>query len=147
MNAPQNLIDVAKGIAIAQGLNPTLVLAVIEQESGWNVWACRYEPAFMARYVAPLFTNNKITATEAYTRSMSWGLMQILGQVAREQGFALPFLSALSDPTLGVTQGCIKLKHCLDRASGDERQALLSYNGGNRPAYADEVLARKAHYS
>ena len=47
----------------------------------------RYEPAFFTKYVAPLYTNNKITATEAYARGFSWGLMQVMGQVARESGF------------------------------------------------------------
>ena len=29
-------------------------VAVVEQESGWNPWAMRYEPAFFSKYVAPL---------------------------------------------------------------------------------------------
>jgi len=43
--------------------------------------------AFFTKYVAPLYTNNKISATEAYARGFSWGLMQVMGQVARESGF------------------------------------------------------------
>jgi len=33
-------------------------------------------PAFFAKYVASLYTNDKVSATEAYARGISWGLMQ-----------------------------------------------------------------------
>lgn len=87
MGIPPNLLTLAHKAATAQSLDPALVCAVVEQESGWNPWAMRYEPAFFTRYVAPLYTNNKITATEAWARGFSWGLMQVMGQVARESGF------------------------------------------------------------
>ena len=73
--------------AAAPWFDPALVCAIVEQESSWNTWAMRYEPAFFAKYVAGLYTNNKITASEAYARGFSWGLMQVMGQVAREMGF------------------------------------------------------------
>jgi soluble lytic murein transglycosylase-like protein len=82
-----SLIALARAAALAHSLDPALVCAVVEQESAWNPWAIRYEPGFLARYVAPLFTAGKISATEAYARSFSWGLMQVMGQVAREHGF------------------------------------------------------------
>jgi soluble lytic murein transglycosylase-like protein len=84
------LISLARAAALAHSLDPALVCAVCEQESAWNPWAIRYEPGFLARYVAPLFTAGKISATEAYARSFSWGLMQVMGQVAREHGFGVP---------------------------------------------------------
>jgi len=94
----QTLIDLAKQTAAKYGLDPNIVCAVIEQESGWNPSAIRYEPAFMTKYVAPLYTAGKVTATEAYARSFSWGLMQIMGQVAREEGFDGEYLAQLCDP-------------------------------------------------
>jgi len=135
----------AKNIAIAQGLDPTLVCAVIEQESGWNTYAIRYEPGFMAKYVAPLYTTNKINATEAYARSFSWGLMQTMGQVAREIGYT-DFLPKLCDPATGVLIGCKVLKMKLDKAKGDVREGLLLWNGGANEAYPGEVLARIPKY-
>jgi hypothetical protein len=69
---PPELIDLARQIAAARDLDPALVCAVIEQESAWNTWALRYEPSFLSHYVAPLYTAGKLTATEAYARSMSW---------------------------------------------------------------------------
>lgn len=119
---PTSLIALARRIAAAHALDAALVCAVIEQESCWNPYAMRYEPTFFSRYVAPLYTNNKITASEAWARGFSWGLMQVMGQVAREHGFAAsehPFLSELCDPEQGITVGCRVLSGKLALAAND----------------------------
>jgi soluble lytic murein transglycosylase-like protein len=136
----------ARKAAAAQSLDPALVCAVVEQESAWNPCAIRYEPLFFAKYVASLYTNNKVSATEAYARGFSWGLMQVMGQVARETGFDALFLSALCDPEQGLAIGCKVLRKKFDATAGDTARALLAWNGGGNPAYAAQVLARKAHY-
>jgi Transglycosylase SLT domain len=79
-------------------LDPALVCAVIEQESAWNTNAIRYEPVFRERYLLPL----KLAPTEEVARSMSWGLMQVMGQVARENGFTGEFLSEICVPSVGI---------------------------------------------
>src|SRR5271155_4945604 len=140
------LISIALTIAQRHGLDPSLVCAVVEQESAWNPWAIRYEPAFFAKYVAPLFTNNKVTASEAYARGFSWGLMQVMGQVARETGFDALFLSALCDPEQGLAIGCKVLRKKLDAMAGDTMRGLLAWNGGANAAYPAQVLARRARY-
>src|SRR5665213_3230992 len=99
---PTEIIELARQIAGEHSLEPALVCAVIEQESAWNPWAVRYEPGFLSRYVAPLYTAGKLSAMEAYTRSMSWGLMQVMGQVAREFGFKEASLVELCDPCLSL---------------------------------------------
>lgn len=109
MSAPLQLMVLARKAATAQSLDAALVCAV-EQESGWNPWAMRYEPAFFAKYVAALYANYKVTASEAYARGFSWGLMQVMGQVARETGFEGPFLSALCDPEQSLALGCKVLR-------------------------------------
>ncbi len=141
------LIDLVRSIAIAHGLDPALVCAVVEQESAWNCWAVRYEPEFLSRYVAPLYTAGKLTATEAYMRSMSWGLMQVMGQVAREHGFDGASLSELCDPSCGIEIGCRVFATRVARARGDVVAALLAWNGGANSNYPDQVLARKSNYS
>ena len=146
MAFPAQLIAAARKAAAAQSLDPALVCAVVEQESGWNPWAIRYEPLFFAKYVAGLYTNNKVSASEAYARGFSWGLMQVMGQVAREAGFDALYLSALCDPEQGLAVGCKVLRKKIDAAAGDTTRALLSWNGGANPAYAAQVLARKPHY-
>lgn len=140
------LVALAKQKASEAGLNPALVCAVCEQESSWNEFSCRYEPQFMSKYISPIFLKGEITPTEAYSRAFSWGLGQIMGQVAREHGFKGVFLSELCDPFNNLTLMCRILSANLTKSSGDETKALLVYNGGSRPAYADEVLARKAKY-
>ena len=145
-NIPPDLILMAKRTAISHALDPALVCAVVEQESAWNPWAVRYEPAFFVKYVAPLYTNNKVSATEAYARGFSWGLMQVMGQVARETFFDAPFLSALCDPEQGLAIGCRVLRRKFDTAAGDTTRALLAWNGGGNPAYPAQVLARRPQY-
>jgi soluble lytic murein transglycosylase-like protein len=144
---PPELIDLTRQIACEHALDPALVCAVIEQESAWNPWAVRYEPGFLSRYVAPLYTAGKFSATEAYTRSMSWGLMQVMGQVAREFGFEDSSLAELCDPVIGLEFGCRFLAARLTRAKGDVSAALLAWNGGANPNYPAEVLARTRNYS
>jgi soluble lytic murein transglycosylase-like protein len=146
MNAPANLVTLARNAAQLQGLDPALVCAVVEQESAWNPWAIRYEPAFFAKYIASLYINNKVSSSEAYARSFSWGLLQVMGQVARETGFDAPFLSALCDPEHGLAIGCKVLRKKCDAAGGDMTRALLAWNGGANPAYAAQVLARQPQY-
>ena len=140
------LVALAQRAAEAEGLEPALVCAVVEQESGWNPWAMRYEPAFFAKYVAPLYTNNKVGATEAYARGISWGLMQVMGQTAREKGASSLYLSTLCDPAVGLAIGCRILRLKLDAAGGNAARTLLAWNGGANPDYADEVLARVGRY-
>jgi soluble lytic murein transglycosylase-like protein len=146
MSVAPEVLALAKRHAISYALDPALVCAVVEQESAWNTWAMRYEPAFFAKYVASLYTNNKVTASEAYARGFSWGLMQVMGQVAREAGCDAPFLSALCDPAQGLAIGCKVLRRKFDAVAGETTRALLAWNGGANPAYPVQVLARRAHY-
>lgn len=140
------LLILARQIAGRHLVDPALVCAVVEQESGWNPWAMRYEPAFFSKYVAPLYSASKISASEAYARGFSWGLMQVMGQTAREFDFQAIYLSSLCDPDMGLSIGCRVLRKKLDIAQNNVPLALLAWNGGSNPAYPAQVLARKAHY-
>src|SRR5579863_3871720 len=99
------LIALARSTAAKHSLDGALVCAIVEQESSWDTYAIRYEPAFRSRYVAPL----GLQMTEEVARSISWGLMQVMGQSARERGFAGKFLSSLCDPANGLAAGCTVL--------------------------------------
>jgi len=138
-----DLLALARATASRHALDPALVCAVVEQESSWDPQAIRYEPAFRTRYVAPL----GLPPTEEIARSISWGLMQVMGQVAREHGFAGKFFTSLCDPAAGLDIGCQVLGAKLSAAGGDDvSRALLLWNGGANPQYAPEVLARLAKY-
>lgn len=136
------LQNLAKEVAGKYALDPALVCAIVEQESGWNPWAIRYEPAFYAHYVMP---QRGLSATEAYARAFSWGLMQIMGEVAREEGFHGD-LPSLCDPETGLDAGCNHFKRKLVSADNDVGKALQLWNGGGNSLYSTQVLARVAHY-
>ncbi len=142
------LIVLAQQKAARHDLYPDLVCAICEQESNWNPWAVRYEPGFFARYVAPAYTSSPHpwTITEAQARATSWGLMQVMGQVAREYGFKGAFLTELCDPAVGLEIGCLVLAAKLAAAEGNVQKALLLWNGGANAQYPDEVLARAEKY-
>lgn len=129
--------------AAKYSLDPMIVAAVCEQESGWNPWAVRYEPAFFERYISPL---NLADPTEAYARAFSFGLMQVMGQVAREHGFQGRSLTQLCDPDIGIDIGCKKLQKCFALKPDNPEAALLVYNGGGNTYYGKQVLARVANY-
>ena len=159
------LITMAKEIAGRHALDGALVCAVIEQESSGDTWAMRYEPAFYARYIAPMLAAGQISQappttaeTEATARATSWGLMQVMGETAREApvNYYGP-LAALCDPATGIEVGCRRLAADLAKAAagnpvlapGDPlitQSALSLYNGGADPSYPSAVLARVPKY-
>lgn len=118
------------------GLPERLVAAIVQVESGGNPWAIRYEPNFYQAYIVNLQVN-PITPcslqTEKKSRAFSWGLMQIMGQVARERGFDQPFLSALCEPEIGIEFGCRQLAFLAKRYRVSEswEPVIRAYNGGN----------------
>ncbi len=126
------------------GLDPALIQSMCDHESGgWNTWAIRYEPAFYIKYIVPL---PGLSETEKTARAFSYGLMQLMGQVAREFGFKGKYLTELCDPLTNLDYGCKKFKRCLDKADGDVRVALLAYNGGGDPLYPAKVLKHYIQY-
>jgi hypothetical protein len=124
LNIGPSLIALARDTASRNGLDPAIVCAIVDQESAWDSHAMRYEGAFRAKYVAPL----GLSPTEEIARSISWGLMQVMGQVAREYGFAEKFLSALCEPEAGVTVGCAVFAEKL--ALAERELSAVSAPGG-----------------
>lgn len=135
------LIIMAKSIAPAFGLDPALVCGVIQRESDWNPDATRFEPEFKIRYIDRM----GLQEPEATCRSTSWGLMQLMGENARESGYSGP-IPGLLDPNVGVSWGCRWLEKKLEHAQGNVETALLLWNGGGNPAYPAEVLAYAEDY-
>jgi soluble lytic murein transglycosylase-like protein len=143
----EELIPLARDAAARHQLDPALVCAVCEQESSWDPWAIRYERGFWEKYVEPLWMKAAIRSlTEAQARAFSWGLMQVMGQIAREHGFAGASLAELCDPAVGLELGCRVLAGKIAAAAGNVTRALLLYNGGANTGYPAEVLARAENY-
>ena len=59
------------------------------------------------------------------------GLMQPMGEVAREQGFDSTYLSALFEPFNSIDQGATLLKKLLTRYGHDTLAAISAYNQGS----------------
>ena len=143
MPTKDELIALAKETALANGLDPALVCAVCEQESGWNPSATRFEPAFKARYIDSM----GLSEPEATYRATSYGLCQIMGEVAREFGLLADIPTSLADPATNLAFGCKILKHKINvNGGGSVPKGLAAYNGGANTAYAPMVLARVAKY-
>lgn len=170
--------DVLHLVAARREVEPKLVEAMVAVESGFNPWAWNPEPRY--RYLWDVKKSEPfrpLTATEIqaevppadfpflagdrdnefWGQSASWGLMQVMGAVAREHGFPGKYLTQLCDPETGLDFGCLHLVRCLKWAKGDVPAALAAYNGGptndNRPGvepkrnqvYVDKVYKELAH--
>jgi len=149
-------LELIKEAARTFSLDWTIVDAIVQAESNYNTWAVRNEPAFRRKYIDPLSPgqlhdwNSNIgrtvtVETERDQESKSWGLMQIMGVVAREHGFGSPFLTQLCEPRLGLFFGCKQLRKLLNRYGGNMESALEAYNAGQEDptkctAYARRIL-------
>ena len=152
-----------------KGMDPLLIEAQVWVESGSNPWA--WNPEVKYKYLWNVKTNAPFRALKAFEdaghvpadfptlggdrdqefwgQQASWGLLQIMGAVAREVGFTGVYLTALCDPTTGLIYALKHLAALLQWAQGDESKALAAYNGGRAfgapsAAYAAKVLALKA---
>ncbi len=118
-------------------IDPDLVEAFVVAESSGIPTATRYEANFYKTYIQPMLTKGaSITPAEAIGRATSHGLMQIMGQVAREKGFKGEFKELL-DPATGLHWALKHLKHFFDKYPGDIDQpdlAIAAYNAGS-PRY------------
>src|SRR5690242_20059252 len=147
----RELILAARAASASHKLVPELVCAVVEQESNWDQWLNRYEPDFEAnpKYGPTIasqaheFSASSLTKfsyettwqTEIKNRCTSWGLMQVLGQVARELGFKEP-IPSLCDVSNGLEIGCLELSRKIEEAGGDLHAGLQRFNGGSDLNYA-----------
>lgn len=141
-------------VAGAYELPPALVCAIVEQESAWNPYAMRYEPGYRWLWPSPeaLDAPRGVSKeTEIAQQRISWGLMQVMGAVAREHGCRSPYLSILcAEPRLGLEYGCRLLARLIGRYGRlDLGPAVSAYNagrptGGNLESYVRPVLERMA---
>ena len=135
----------------AYDLDPSIIYGICQTESAMNSYAMRYEPGFYRRYIEKnemvLKQASKIKGvsvqTELRLRAFSFGLMQVMGQTARERGFDKTFLTDLCKPWLGVEYGCRILNIKL-RKYEVLSMAISAYNAGkpveSNQAYVNKVL-------
>lgn len=169
----EQILQISHEAADRYGLPPLIVHAVVLHESeGGNVWAWNAEPRYCwfwdVRANKPF---RQVTAAESaaeappkdfkaypgvdpdaewWGQQASWGLMQLMGAVAREHGFTGRFLNELHDPVLNLDIGCKHLAGYAKRFLSSHGWAgvLQAYNGGpyavthnTNPEYPPKVAA------
>lgn len=159
-------------VADNNGLSRNLVEALVLTESGGNTYATKPETFY------PYLMNVKtwkpygaLTREQAGSKTapdgfpclaghpdhewldqqQSWGLMQVMGAVAREHGCRSPYLAELTEPITGLHFGCKHFASMLAWTNGDIDKALGAYNAGrggalgsDGQAYAQKVRANLA---
>jgi len=134
MSIPPNIVPVIELAAQRHNLPAALIAAIIQVESSGNTFAIRYESGFLLTYVKKDVQRFGASQdTERISRATSWGLMQIMGQVARELGFEDPFLSSLCEPVNGIEYGCRLLAKLRDKHFGKFgwEGVISAYNQGS----------------
>lgn len=122
--------EIIEPIAVSVHLDPDLVEAQIGIESAGDKWAWNPEPRYRwlwdvkrrepFRKLTPIEIVSKFPPKdfstvygdpdqEFWAQQASWGLMQIMGAVAREHGFIGRYLTELTDPVVNLRYGCAHL--------------------------------------
>lgn len=147
--------------AAKHGLEPNLVEAIVLTESGGNPYAVKPEPFYP--YLFNVRTNKPFAVTreqaaaktapvefpalaghrdqEWWGQQQSWGLMQVMGAVARELGFRGPYLTQLTEVMTGLHYGCKHFAAQLAWAKNRTDLALGAYNAGRGGASGDQGQA------
>jgi len=130
--------ETIRKISLQQGISAQLVHALVCQESNGNPYAVRFEPGYYKHKIVEsqsiIFSNKHkgipTAETEKVMRSTSFGLMQIMGQVAREHGYLPQFLTQLLIPEENLELGVSILKKWLKKLHGNEDHLILAWNRG-----------------
>jgi soluble lytic murein transglycosylase-like protein len=114
------------------GVNSELFRAIIHVESSWNPLSRRYEPEYKYLYFyrdcASKFEIDPLV--EERNQKTSWGLCQVMGAVAREQGF-IGHLETLCIAPKGLEAGARHLRRFVERYGEDnESNIIAAYNAG-----------------
>lgn len=116
------------------------VAAIIWQESKGNPLAHRYEDEFYQRYLESKSREQLLghvpahiptLATEKRDRAYSWGLMQVMGQTARENGFKEDNLPALLDIEKNLETGCAFISKLVTKYNNNWDAVYKAYNGSS----------------
>lgn len=121
-------------------LDPFVVAAIIATESAGNRFAMRYEPHYTYLFKVDEIAKNLLctSKTEEVAQKTSWGLMQIMGAVARERGYR-GWLSELTDMVVNLRYGCAHLKGYFEKY-GNLEEAVASYNAGSPRLSGDSFV-------
>jgi len=129
LTLPWKAID---SLSRKHGINPVIVGAIVMQESAGNTSATRYEENYRWLLHPDRYSsmNNISRMTEVNQQKTSWGLMQVMGGVARELGFEGPLVD-LCKPEIGIDLGIKKLMQLKEKYKDNINDVLASYNAGS----------------
>jgi hypothetical protein len=169
----------AAAAATAASLPLSLVMAVIETESSGRPHAWKPEPPYRYlwdvrlkkpfRKLTPAEIKSELAPDdfpawpgedqekEWWGQQASWGLMQVMGGVAREMGFVGDMHPEMcTRPEEGLLRGCKYLALCVRRWGSIER-GVSAYNAGSprlaagggfeNQAYVDKVLGAQLRWA
>lgn len=147
-------------------LSISTILAMIWQESEGQQFAYNPEPRYRWLWDVKHFRPFRKTTTtedldmfppkdfpsvkgdpdnEWWAQKASWGLMQVMGAVARERGFRGLYLPQITDPTINIKYGVEHLwLYALNHGKKTLAQGLLSYNGGGDKEYPDKIVMKRS---
>jgi len=151
MSFHQQIGELINRYCIQYKLRPDIVGGLIMQESSAMPLATRFEPGFKRKYLdgkrlgyfIPDSTRVPLEY-EVLQRATSFGLCQIIGEVARQYGIRSTWLTIIYEPSVNIELCCRILSRNLGdmRDEAAYRKALLRYNGGGDPEYPDKIFKR-----
>jgi len=108
------------------------IMGIIETESSFNPYACRYEPHYRWIYKPEEFyiSYSSTVETEIQFQKCSLGLMQLMGAVYRELGYKKPLSAVFEDIDAQISYG---IRHFLKfyKKYGTVQAAIAAYNAGS----------------
>jgi soluble lytic murein transglycosylase-like protein len=112
-------------------LDPNILKSIVTQESNYNPYAIRYEPSYAYLYAVPHYAQflNISQDTEITTQKISWGLGQLMGAVAREQGHVGP-MGQLFEVETNIKIMIVLIKKMQSRGYEELGEIFSCYNGG-----------------
>ena len=126
-------LDLISAASVKHGLDAAVVAAIVWHESKGVALKTRAEvrqsqDKYLVNYRDFAERLGISETTEKVAQQHSWGLMQIMGYVARELGH-MGYLTELLQPELNLRYGCMKLKK-LYQKYGNDGDVISSYNQG-----------------
>ena len=154
MESPDMIRQAIRSAAGRHGLDPAIVYGVCRQESDLDPRAVRYEPRYRWIVRCPeLKPVNCAVLTEENLQKCSIGIMQVMGAVYREQGYAGWLTAIFCDLEAQLDAGCRHLARAIKRW-GSLEDGLAAYNAGSprrdkagnliNQDYVDGVLRKAA---
>ena len=121
-----------------------VVYGVCMAESRLNRYAVRYEPKY--RYLCcpeQVKPSDCSLETEISLQKTSWGIMQVMGGLARSLGFRGWLTELVCSPLTQIDLGCQYLSGQIKRYGDND--GIAAYNTG-KPRYSDGVYVNQAYF-